>query len=123
MSSLTPELIANFPFSQYTDPGSIQRGRAYYKDGRAWNVELVNAGKAIILVDGDSGEYTVEIEVGKKTGELIFECDCPYADEGNFCKHMVAATLELKDYLDEEKEFGDYEEDEDDDDGSTKIFV
>jgi non-specific serine/threonine protein kinase len=121
MSSLTPELIANFPFSQYTDPGSIQRGRAYYKDGRAWNVELVNAGKAIILVDGDSGEYTVEIEVGKKTGELIFECDCPYADEGNFCKHMVAATLELKDYLDEEKEFGDYEEDEDDDDETGRV--
>ena len=115
MASLTPELIANFPFSHYTDPGSIQRGRAYYKDGRAWNVELVNAGKAVILVEGDSGEYTVEIKVGKKTGELIFECDCPYADEGNFCKHIVAAVLALKDYLDEEKEFGDYEEDEEED--------
>jgi len=44
MPSLTPELIANFPLSHYADPGSIQRGRAYYKDDRAWNVELVNAG-------------------------------------------------------------------------------
>ncbi len=114
MPSLTPELIANFPLSHYADPGSIQRGRAYYKDGRAWNVELVNAGKAVILVDGNSGEYTVEIEVNKKTGELLFECDCPYADDGNFCKHMVAAALELKDYLEGENEFDDDYEDEDD---------
>ena len=94
MPALTPELIANFPLSRYADPGSIQRGRAYYKDNRVWDVELVNAGKAVIIVNGDSGEYTVEIEVSKKTGELLFECDCPYADEGNFCKHIVAAMLE-----------------------------
>ena len=118
MPSLTPELIANFPLSRYADPGSIQRGRAYYKDNRVWNVDLVNAGKAVILVDGDSGEYTVEVEVGKKTGELLFECDCPYAEEGNFCKHIVAAMLELKDFLEEENEFDDdYEEAEENDEG------
>src|SRR5215211_7177147 len=101
MPALTLELIANFPLSRYADPGSIQRGRAYYKDNRVWDVELVNAGKAVIIVNGDSGEYTVEIEVSKKTGELLFECDCPYADKGNFCKHIVAAALALKDYLEE----------------------
>lgn len=112
MPSLTPELIANFPFSRFADPGSIQRGRAYYKDGRAWDVELVNAGKAVIIVDGDLGEYTVEIEVSKKTGELLFECDCPYADEGHFCKHMVAAILELKDYLEDGEELEGDDDDE-----------
>ena len=109
MSNLTPQLIENFPFSHYADPGSIQRGLAYYKDGNAWNVELITKNKAVVLVDGNSGEYTVEIEVSKKAGELLFECDCPYADEGNFCKHMVAAALELKDYLNEEFEFGEEE--------------
>ena len=84
MSSLTPDLITNFPFSQYADPGSLQRGRAYYKDGRVFDVSLVGNNKAICTVDGDSGEYTVEIEISKKTGELLFECDCPFADEGNF---------------------------------------
>ena len=113
MPPLTPELIANFPLSHYADPGSIQRGRAYQKDGRVWNVDLVNAGKAVLLVDGDSGEYTVEVEVSKKTGGLLFECDCPYADEGNFCKHMVAAALELKEFLEEENEFDDDDEDDD----------
>ena len=112
MSSLTPDLITNFPFSQYADPGSLQRGRAYYKDGRVFDVSLVGNNKAICTVDGDSGEYTVEIEISKKTGELLFECDCPFADEGNFCKHMIAAALELKEYLENEDEFDDDDDDE-----------
>ncbi|HEU0296311.1 MAG TPA: DEAD/DEAH box helicase [Anaerolineales bacterium] len=113
MPALTPQLLEFFPFTHHADPGTIQRGRAYYKDGRAWNVELITKNKAVILVDGDSGEYTVEIEISQKTGELLFECDCPYAGDGNFCKHMVAAALELKDYLEEENEFDD-EGDQDD---------
>jgi uncharacterized Zn finger protein len=56
------------------------------------------------MVEGDSGEYTVEIEVDKKTGELTFACDCYCADEGNFCKHMVAPALEVSEYLKEEDE-------------------
>ncbi|MBI2333893.1 MAG: hypothetical protein HYU84_17350 [Chloroflexi bacterium] len=56
------------------------------------------------MVDGDTGEYTVEIEIDKKTGELTFECECYYADEGNFCKHMVAAALEVSEYLKDEEE-------------------
>jgi non-specific serine/threonine protein kinase len=113
MPSLTPELLEKFPLSHYADSGSIQRGRIYYKDGRAFDVELVTKNKAVILVDGDSGEYTVEIQVNQKSGELLFECDCPYADEGNFCKHMVAAALELKDYLNEENEFDDNDDEDD----------
>ena len=111
MPSLTPELLENFPYNHYAESQTIQRGRAYYKDGRAWDVDLITKNKAVVLVDGDSGEYTVEIEVSNKNVELRFECDCPYADDGSFCKHMVAAALELKDYLNEEYEFG-YDEDE-----------
>jgi hypothetical protein len=43
-------------------------------------------------VNGDAGEYTVEIEVAQKSGELYFDSVCPYA-ESHFCKHMVAAAL------------------------------
>ena len=109
MPKLTPQLIENFPFSRYADPGSIQRGLAYYKDGNAWSVELITKREAIILVDGNSGEYTVEIEVDKETGELSFDCDCPYA-EAHFCKHVIAAALELSEYLKAEDDI-DYDED------------
>jgi non-specific serine/threonine protein kinase len=117
MPILTSQLLDNFPYSQYADAGSILRGRAYNKDNRAWNVTLLTASKATVLVDGDSGEYTVKIQVDK-SGKLSFECECPYADEGNFCKHMVAAALELSEYLKDEEEDADWdEEDEEDDEG------
>ncbi|MBK8784855.1 MAG: SWIM zinc finger family protein [Anaerolineales bacterium] len=101
MPSLTPELLDNFPYSQYADPQSIQRGRAYFKDGRAWNVEIINDRKAICFVDGETGEYEVTIEVGKKSGALSLDCNCPYA-EAHFCKHMIAAALAVSEYLKEE---------------------
>jgi non-specific serine/threonine protein kinase len=101
MHRLTSKLLDNYPYSKYATPQTIQRGRAYQKDGRVWNTELVNDQKAICIVDGNSGEYTVEIEIDKKTGELSFECECYFAEEGNFCKHMVAAALEVSGNLDD----------------------
>jgi len=110
MTVLTSQLLDSFPYSRYADSGSIQRGRAYHKDNRVTDVNMITESRAVLLVDGDSGEYTVEIEVEKKSGKLTFECDCPYADDGNFCKHMIAAALELSEYLKDEDE----DEDEDD---------
>jgi hypothetical protein len=112
MFSITPRLLDNYPYTLYADPQSIRRGHSYYNDNRVWDVTLSKKNsRAVCMVDGDSGEYTVEIEVSQKTGELSFDCDCPYA-ESHFCKHMVAAALELSAYL---KDEDDYEEDQDDD--------
>lgn len=110
MHRLSSQILDNYPYSRYATPQTLQRGRAYYKDGRVWDVDLVNDRNAICLVDGDSGEYTVQIEIDKKSGELQFECDCPYAESG-FCKHMIAAALEVSEFLKEEEE--EYEEDDD----------
>ena len=111
MPNLTPQLLENFPYPKYADPQSIQRGRDYYKRGNVWNVELISDHEAFCLIEGDSGKYEVNIEVDKNA-QLLFNCDCPYADEGNFCKHMVAAALELTDYLIDEENFD--EDDEED---------
>jgi non-specific serine/threonine protein kinase len=110
MIGLTSKILDSYPYSRFADPKTIQRGHAYYKDGRVWDILLSrNDSRAVCMVDGDSGEYTVEIEVDQKTGELYFECDCPFAEE-HFCKHMVAAALELSEFL---KEDGtDFEEEE-----------
>jgi non-specific serine/threonine protein kinase len=111
MPSITPQLLDSYPYNIYADPQSIRRGHNYYNDNRVWDVTLSRKNsRAVCMVDGDSGEYTVEIEVSQKTGELSFDCDCPYA-ENHFCKHMVAAALELSAYL---KDEDDYEEDQDD---------
>jgi hypothetical protein len=110
MPRLTSQLLDNFPYSKYATAQTIQRGRAYYKDGRVWSTDLVNDQEATCLVDGDTGEYTVEMQMDKKSGELTFECECYYAEEGNFCKHMIAAAMELSEYLREEE----YDEDDED---------
>ena len=99
MAGLTSQLLEKYPYSRFADPKTIQRGHAYFKDGRVWDITLSrNDNRAICMVDGDSGEYTVEIEVDQTSGELFFECDCPYS-ENHFCKHMVAAALELGEFL------------------------
>ena len=102
MAALTFAILDNYPYSRYADSKSIQRGRDYFKEGRVWDIELVSENKAICLVDGDSGEYTVEIEMDKKSGELYFDCDCPYAVD-HFCKHMIAALLAVSKSLKEEE--------------------
>lgn len=95
MSKLTAQLLANFPYNHYADPRSIQRGQAYYKDDRVWDIEASET-QAICEVNGDTSDYTVTIEINKKTGQLAFDCDCPYAYDGNFCKHMVAASVAIE---------------------------
>lgn len=109
MPRLTSQLLDNFPYSKYASAQTIQRGRAYYKDGRAWDVSMRSDQKATCLVDGDTDEYTVEITIDKKSGELTFECECYYADEGNFCKHMIAAAMEVSEYLRDEEDDEDEE--------------
>jgi non-specific serine/threonine protein kinase len=109
MHILTPQLLANFSVSRRVDPGTILRGRGYFNEGRVKNIEVSeNNSRAICEVLGDTNDYAVEIEVDQRLGELLFDCDCPYA-ENNFCKHMVAAALALSVYL---KEEGDVEADE-----------
>ncbi len=101
MPILTSQLLDTFPYSRYAGAKTIQRGREYYKDDRVLEIDLETPSRAVCLVDGDYGQYTVEIEAARN-GRLTFRCDCPYADEGNFCKHMIAAALEVSDYLKEE---------------------
>ncbi len=98
MPTLNSHLLDYYPYTRYADPQTIQRGRAYFNEGRVFNLEMMGSNKAICTVDGDTGEYTVIIQIDKKSSELDFACDCPYAED-HFCKHMVAAALELSKYL------------------------
>ena len=112
MLRLTPQLLDSYPYSLYADPKTIQRGQAYYKEDRVWDITLSEDGSsATCLVDGHLGEYAVEVEVDRESGQLYFDCDCPFA-ENAFCKHMIAAARELSEFLKEEAEF-DKEDEED----------
>src|SRR5258708_40304525 len=73
-------------------------------------MELLKRRTAVCQVRGDSGGYEVRIKSDSSKSGLTFSCDCPYAAEGNFCKHMVAAALELTDFLDDSDD-DDFDED------------
>jgi non-specific serine/threonine protein kinase len=99
MKPITRQLLQKFPYNQQAGPDVVQRGRAYYQAGRVSEVEQVDAGTVICQVQGNTGDYEVEVRAdGSKLG-LHFECNCPHAEGGHFCKHMVAAALEVTDYL------------------------
>jgi non-specific serine/threonine protein kinase len=109
MAKLTSRLLNSFPFSQHADAKSIQRGRNYQKEGRVRQIEIYDDDVAYCDVEGTNDIYMVEIRVDARTGELRFDCDCPYAVD-HFCKHMVAAAIELSKYL-ETQEFSEDDED------------
>ncbi len=113
MVPLTFQHFKNFPYFRFADHKTVERGRAYYREGRVWDVDISDD-EAICMVDGDSGEYSVKIRVDGKSGRLYFKCNCPYAAD-HFCKHMVAASLEVAEVLqtvEEDEEFFVEEEEE-----------
>lgn len=104
MARLTPKLLNSYPYSRYADTRTIQRGQDYFKEKRVWDVDLAQDGSmAVCLVEGNSAEYSVQIEVDQSSGQLYFDCTCPYA-ENNFCKHMIAAALRVSQLLQEQEE-------------------
>src|SRR5579859_4172785 len=99
MQPLTLRLLTTFLNDRRLGSTTLQRGRAYYKEGRVTEVDLTDGTAAVCQVEGDSGDYGVEFSAGVRNNDLIVSCDCPYAEEGNYCKHMVAAALELQNIL------------------------
>ena len=95
---ITYKLLDDFPYYQYADRNSIQRGARYFRDERVYEMTF-EEDSAECMVRGSGGNhYEVVIsQQGKK--ELGFSCTCPYADQGYFCKHMMASLLALKEYL------------------------
>jgi len=71
-------------------PHILARGQSYFDEGRVSGLERTEDGYAAI-VDGTE-EYEVEILLnGDSIEDMI--CSCPYAEDGNYCKHMAAVLF------------------------------
>jgi uncharacterized Zn finger protein len=68
---------------------SFERGEGYFEDERVRSL-VEFEGMLAATVEGTE-DYRVKLMVG--SSGLSFSCECPYADEGNFCKHCVAVGL------------------------------
>ena len=68
---------------------SYQRGLDYHLHGHVESL-AEDADRVRAVVRGND-DYTVELSSDE--GILDYSCDCPYGNEGAFCKHCVATAL------------------------------
>ena len=72
----------------------LTRGREYYDIGAVRNLRI-SPDKINATVIGTE-RYNVEIDI--EDGEIAeMYCDCPYADDGSYCKHMAAVLYAAED--------------------------
>ena len=71
------------------------RGIDLWEAGAVGEIERKNDGTYSAIVHGGDDYLVSVVKDGDSFGEL--ECDCPYGDDGGYCKHMVALLLELED--------------------------
>lgn len=72
----------------------LQRGKAYYDSERVDELRQREEGKYSVLVYGNK-PYSVDIIV-RMNGHMHLFCTCPYANDGNRCKHMAAVMYAIE---------------------------
>ena len=78
---------------QHLFSGSIlQRGREYYKQNKVRS--LIRDGETYYATVEGTTDYQVVIRVEKDRVSSM-SCECPWAEDGNRCKHMAAALYEI----------------------------
>src|SRR5579871_982996 len=74
---------------QLAGNAAFARGRAYCAEDRVHLVEHTSerlSGKV-------EGTHRYEFWLKLESGKWRWSCSCPAADDGSFCKHLVAAAL------------------------------
>ena len=85
---------SNYPWKNRFDPRILERGWDYYQDGAV--SELTRSAAGYSAVVRGTEDYCVEIEM--ENGAVGYmDCDCPYAEDGNDCKHMAAVLYAIED--------------------------
>ena len=77
-------------WKNWFQPHILERGRACFAEGRV--ADLERTGDSYTATVEGTAEYKVEILLdGDSIEDMI--CDCPYAENGNACKHMAAVLF------------------------------
>jgi uncharacterized Zn finger protein len=75
-------------------PHILKRGESYYDEGLV-TIEEISEEEITAVVEGNElYEVQIWLEHGRVNG---MDCTCPYAADGNACKHMAAVLYEAED--------------------------
>jgi uncharacterized Zn finger protein len=80
--------------TEWAGPRSVDRGRAYQKLGRVYNLAISEDGRLLATVTGGA-RYAVTVwcePSPKRSGAIYSRCTCPVDASG--CKHAVATVAE-----------------------------
>ncbi|HAO60568.1 MAG TPA: hypothetical protein DCQ90_01175 [Erysipelotrichaceae bacterium] len=83
--------------NEWIDATIISRGKSYFREGRVLSVNEKVSNQFQCLVEG-TRDYVVEVTLDEDQEIEYSACTCPY-DQGEFCKHEVAAFLAIDEYL------------------------
>jgi len=90
--------------TEWAGPRSVERGRAYQKQGRVHDLAISEDGWLLATVTGgERYAVTVWCEQSAKTGGALYSrCTCPVGASG--CKHAVAVVAEYLEMLGKDAE-------------------
>ena len=71
----------------------LERGLKYYEEDCVTSLKQIMTGYTAVVEGTD--DYDVEIEM-RDNQVYDMTCTCPYAAEGNYCKHMAAVLYEIE---------------------------
>ena len=77
----------------------LDRGEAYYFDGAVLELHKTEHGYHAVVEGTEDYEVDIEME-GGRVCEMY--CSCPYAEDGNNCKHMAAVLFEIEEQNEED---------------------
>ncbi len=76
---------------KYFDETIISRGEAYYRKGKVIDFSVDGLTRTATVIGSDEYEVRLTFNAG---GDLTdATCNCPYAERGEYCKHMVAVLI------------------------------
>ena len=86
-------MLSDKELKRLAGAAAFSRGRGYYADGR---VRLLRSGKTQCEAEA-MGNETYRLWLKRDGKEWRWDCSCPAAADGDFCKHLVAAALLWRD--------------------------
>ncbi|HET6169420.1 MAG TPA: SWIM zinc finger family protein [Terracidiphilus sp.] len=84
---------------EWAGKAAFERGRGYHAGGRVVLSKVAGAA----LIGNAHGTETYRLWLKREGGDWQWACDCPAADGGAFCKHLVAAVLTARDEVEGEE--------------------
>lgn len=93
-------MFVNLYWRNYFESHILERGYDYYINGKVATIRSTDRGYLGVVSgtdDYDVGIYFPDHEIeGEGSSEVEMDCSCPYAADGNNCKHMAAILYAIE---------------------------